>query len=106
MENNDPKTLTKFLLEHLQQRPGMFLKEPKLSALSTFLLGYSIGRSQINDDGFFGEQGFIQWLLHKKGNPKVSFWEVVLMEEAQNDEYQALELFFRYLEEYQKEQNT
>lgn len=97
------QTFTAFLLKTLQQRPGNYLKEPKLSALSTFLLGYSIGRTQPQDKDFFGEQGFIHWLLHKKGNPKVSFWEVVLMEEANNDEYRALELFFEYLEEFQQE---
>jgi len=105
MENNDLNSFNNFLLHQLQQRPGNYLKEPKLSTLSTFLLGYSVGRTQLYDDDFFGKQGFIHWLLHKKGNPKVPFWEVVLMEEAQNDEHRALELFFEYLELYQKEQN-
>ncbi len=105
MENNDLKTLTKFLLEQLQQRPGNYLKEPSLSALSTFLLGYQVGRAQRYHDDFFGEQGFIHWLLHKKGSPEVSFWEIILMEEAGNDEFRALELFFDYLEEYHQDQN-
>lgn len=106
MDDQTPQTFTEFLLDILRDRPGMFLKEPKISMLSTFLLGYSVGRTIARqEDDFYGEHGFIPWLLHKKGNPRVSFWEVILMEEANNDEYRALELFFEYLEEFQQEKN-
>ncbi|EAY31311.1 hypothetical protein [Microscilla marina] len=107
MNEKTYETLTDFLLQHLQQRPGMYLKEPRLSTLSTFLMGYSVGRyvSQYPyEDDFFGHNGFIQWLGHYKDNPEVDFWEAILMEEAQHDEYRALELFFEYLEKFRSEQ--
>lgn len=106
MSKKNYETLTDFLLTHMQQRPGMYLKEPRLSTLSTFLMGYSMGRyvqQQTHEDDFFGHNGFIQWLSRQKGNPEVDFWEVILMEEAQHDEYRALELFFEYLEKFRQE---
>lgn len=51
------ETLTDFLLTYMQQRSVRYLKQPLLSTLSIFLIGYS-------------------------SNPEVDFWEVILMEEA------------------------
>lgn len=106
MNNKPYQNLTDFLLDNIRQRPAMYLKEPRLSSLSTFLMGYSVGQymsKQAAMDDFFGDNGFIQWLLRKKNNAEVPFWEIVLMEEASNDEYRALELFFDYLEEFRNE---
>lgn len=107
MKDQRFRKLTDFLLQQMQQRPGLYLKEPGISNLSTFLIGYNLGRimGKAAGNDFFEENGFIQWLLHKKKNTTAPFWEAILMEEADNDEFRALELFFEYLEEFKTKTN-
>lgn len=102
------KNLVDFLLKVVRERPAMYLGEAKLSRLPNFITGYNIGYhiAAQNDegDGYFDQQhGFLQWFYNKYNIEQTSFWETLFLSEAQGDDKQALLLFFKYLEEYQKE---
>lgn len=104
------KNLTGFLLGPVRQRPGMYLGEPKISLLPNLILGYSIGfhMAKSNDtamDNYFGETGFLEWFFKKYNIGQTSFWKTPFLDEANQDEQKALELFFKYLDEYNNEIN-
>jgi len=105
------KNLTGLLLGPIRKRPGMYLGEPKISLLSNFIFGYQMGfyMAKNNDgamDEYFGETGFLEWFFKKYNIRQTSFWRTPFLDEADQDEKKALELFFKYLEEYSKEMNT
>jgi DNA gyrase/topoisomerase IV subunit B len=104
------KNLTGILLGPIRQRPGMYLGEPKISLLPNFILGYSIGyhMAKNNDDAmdnYFGETGFLDWFFKKYTIEPTSLWRTPFLEEANQDEGKALELFFKYLDEFNNEKN-
>lgn len=104
------KNLTGLLLGPIRQRPGMYLGEPRISLLPNFILGYSMGfhmakKHDTAMDEFFGETGFVEWFFKKYNIVQSSFWQTPFLDEANQDERKALELFFKYLEEYNKEMN-
>ena len=105
------KNLTGLLLGPIRQRPAMYLGEAKISLLSNFIFGYSMGfhmaKSSDNEiDDYFGEAGFLEWFFQKYNLEQTSFWETPFLNEANNDEKKALQLFFEYLEKYDQEKET
>ena len=44
--------------------------------------------------------GFLEWFFKKYNVGQTSFWQTPFLDEADQDERKALELFFEYLEEY------
>lgn len=63
------ENLTNLLLEVVRKRPGMFLGQAKISLLNTFLTGYQIalGVNSLENDTYFGENGFNNWFLKLEG---------------------------------------
>jgi len=105
------KNLIELLLGPIRERPGMYLGQDKLSALVNFITGYGIGfdvgtDETSNYDPYFGndkEDGFLEW-FRKKYKPKdASYWTNYFLVEANNDDRMALQVFFKYLEEFSKE---
>ncbi len=101
------KNLIGLLLGPIRERPAMFLGENKISELPNFLLGYSMSSlmtktSETHVDKYFNEPGFIDWYFNKYNITWTSFWQTPFLEEAKGDEKKALNLFFKYLEEYSK----
>jgi hypothetical protein len=85
----------------------MYLGEPAISNLSNFITGYMIALNNHGiDDPYFDADGFIDWFCSKYKIGFLSLWKTPFLEEAQNDEKEALMLYFKYLEEYQNERNT
>lgn len=102
------KNLTGLLLGPIRQRPAMYLGEPKISLLPNFILGYHLGFYMAKNhdtvmDKYFGETGFLEWFFKKFNIGQTSFWMTPFLNEANQDERKALELFFKYLDEYNKE---
>lgn len=109
MKYKEYKNLTNFLLGPVRKRPAMYLGNGniKLSSIQNLITGYNIGfemarNEDVSFDDYFGEDGFVSWFLKKKNIEKISFWETLLLEEANYDEEKALYLYFDYLEEYNK----
>jgi len=102
------RNLTGLLLGPIRERPGMYLGEPRISLLPNFILGYSMGFHMAKNideamDEYFGETGFLEWFLKKYKIKQTSFWQTPFLDEANNDEKKALEIFFKYLDEYNRE---
>jgi len=94
--------LTELLLNVVQRRPGLYLGLNYISKLPNFILGYQFGhdlRHPEKEDFYFGEQGFLSWYKQKYTPRERSFWHDYFLEEANNDEIQALNLYFDRLDE-------
>ncbi len=80
----------------------MFLGTAHISKLPNFILGYQFcsNISQKEQDFYFGEKGFIKWYAGKYNPEKMSFWHDYFLKESNNDESEALALYFTRLEEY------
>ena len=53
----------------------------------------------------FSDTGFLEWFFKKNNITQPSSWMTPFLDEADNDEEKALELFFKYLEEFDREKN-
>lgn len=100
------KDLVGILLGPVRQRPGMFLEQAKISKIHNFITGYRVCLDVTKEagtytDSYFDNPGFISWYFDKY-NITSSTIERPFLEEANGDEEKALELFFKYLEEYSK----
>jgi hypothetical protein len=99
------KDLTGLLLGPIRERPAMYLGEYKISKLQNFILGYRMGQHMIKSpetspDKYFEGPGFLQWHNKKYNVALSSSWETPFLQEAKGDEKKALDLFFKYLQEY------
>lgn len=96
----DTSDLTHFLLNNVRRTPSIYLKNATISNLSIFLSGYQC--SNPTDKYFSLEYGFLKWYYNKKGINEVYFstWEYPFLLEASDDEFMALQLYFKYLQEY------
>lgn len=96
------KNLTELLLNEIRLKPGMYLGKNHISKLPNFILGYcfSDNISQRQPDFYFGDNGFLTWYRDRYKPKEMSFWHNYFLEEADNDDEKALEIFFERLEEY------
>jgi hypothetical protein len=100
-EYND--NLIKFLLQHVRDKPGMYLTSPKLLYLHIFLTGYciAIGQNSLdNHDPFL--ESFNDWFSQKTNGDRYTIWYPSILEECNNSEEKALLRFWEYLEEFRK----
>ena len=97
------KDLVDLLLGPVRERPGMYLREKKISLMPTFIIGYMMCCAQ-NDlrDRYFDDPGFTQWLEDKHNFERTSSWTTPFLNKAKGDEAKALDIYFSYLEEYSK----
>jgi hypothetical protein len=51
-------------------------------------------------DSYFGENGFVDWLIKKKEYTIESDWEIPFLKMVDNDEEKALQKYFKLLELY------
>jgi hypothetical protein len=99
------KDLIDFLLTELRQRPGMFLSAYSISYLDIYLTGVQITCWQLDKSGayserFFGEDGFIKWSWQKYNLDHPSFRLHHYLKLANEDETEALDLFFKDVEQF------
>lgn len=104
------KTLIDFLLNDLRPRPGMYLTAYSLSYLNIYLTGVQItcdhltnGQQYLND--FFGQNGFLQWSWEKYSLGHPPYRLDHYLEFTNENEQEALNLFFDDLEEYYTKKN-
>lgn len=100
--------LTNIILDIIRIRPNMYLRDAKNSTLYTFLLGYQMAETMntLKTDDFFGENGFIDWFMKLKGIKSLNSIETPFLDECDNNEQKALELYFEYVERYRTEKNA
>ncbi len=104
------KDLIDFLLTDLRPRPGMYLTAHNFSYLNIYLTGVQITCWQIDKTGeysdrFFGQDGFLEWSWQKYNLKQPSFRLHHYLAFANENEKEALELFFKDLEAYNLENN-
>ncbi len=101
------KDLTDFLLGVVRIRPAMYLGEAKISLLPTFIIGYMVGcnlaRNPDFKDTYFDDGGFLEWMDQKYHIGQPNSWTTPFLDQSNDDERKALELYFNYLEEYHNE---
>ncbi|MDN3584070.1 hypothetical protein [Mucilaginibacter flavus] len=85
----------------MKPRPGMFLRERKISNLAFFITGYMIAVE--GEDDYFGEDGFNDWFYKKYKLHPGNVWDIYLLEKAKGDEKKALDSYFRCLKKYYQE---
>jgi hypothetical protein len=96
--------ITEFLLKFIKPKPGMYLTSPKLLYLKIFLTGYTLGAQQNmpnNEDRFLSQ--FQDWFIQRVNGSKYTMWYPSILEEAEHSEEKALQRFWEYLEEFDKE---
>jgi len=102
MGNPEYSNLTELMLNVVRVRPGMYLGTNQIIKLPNFIIGYHF-RDLISEkapDFYFGENGFLTWYVDKFKLPQLSFWECYFMQEANDNEEKAIEIYFERLEQY------
>jgi hypothetical protein len=92
------------LLHNIQKRPAMYLGEPSISHLRTFLAGYFFARHQFGESETDQEKQFSDfqaWVQQKFKITSSQSWDKVILFYSQ-DEYKALEQFFALFTEFAK----
>jgi hypothetical protein len=96
------------LLRNIQKRPAMYLGEPSISHLRTFLAGYFFARHQLGEPETEQEKQFSNfqaWIQQKFKISSSQSWDKIILFYSQ-DEHKALEQFFVLFTEFAEiEQN-
>lgn len=90
------------LLHNIQKRPAMYLGEPSISHLRTFLAGYFFARHQLGEPETDQERQFANfqdWIQQKFKITSSQPWDKVILFYSQ-DEHKALEQFFALFTEF------
>ena len=95
------------VLGAIKLRPAMYLMKPSLTALYVFLNGYEFGRNQegIAHTGVV-PTGFRDWVSYRLQVPSMAMGWLHLILERFPDEAEALDCFFRLLDEFQQRKGT
>jgi len=92
------------LIRNIQKRPAMYLGQPSISHLRTFLAGYFFARHQLEQPETDQEKHFSNfqtWIQQKFKITSSQSWDKIILFFSQ-DEYRALEQFFELFDEYSK----
>lgn len=92
------------LIRNIQKRPAMYLDQPSISHLRTFLAGYFFARHQLGELETDQEKQFSNfgiWIQQKYKITSSQSWDKIILFFSQ-DEYRALEQFFELFDEYSK----
>ena len=93
------------LLEHIRKRPGLFIVEPSICRLHSFLVGYTAGLGRV---GFALREAedfhrFHDWVARRLGYfESTSGWINMIRDKSASDE-DAFRQFFALLTEFRKE---
>jgi hypothetical protein len=90
------------LIRNIQKRPAMYLGQPSIIHLRTFLAGYFFARRQLGTPQTEQEKQFSKfqtWILQKFNIPSSQSWDKVILFFSQ-DEHAALEQFFKLFNEF------
>ncbi len=84
-------------------KPGMYLREKKISLLDAFLAGvyYSIDTYGVDEEIFL--DGFHDFVAeHYRWKESTAGWKNILLKECKGDEEKALDEFFKLYDAYKK----
>ena len=90
------------LIRNIQKRPAMYLGQPSISHLRTFLAGYFFARHQLEQPETDQEKHFSEfqtWVQQRFKVTSSQSWDKVILFFSQDDQ-KALEQFFELLEEF------
>ena len=92
------------LIRNIQKRPAMYLGQPSISHLRTFLAGYFLARHQLGEAETQQEKhfdNFQSWIQEKFKITSSQSWDKIILFFSQ-DEHKALEQFFQLFDEFSK----
>ena len=92
------------LIRNIQKRPAMYLGQPSILHLRTFLAGYFFARHQLGESETTQEKQFSNfqaWIQEKFKITSSQSWDKIILFFSQ-DEYKALEQFFELFDEFSK----
>lgn len=101
MDNKFPESLLEMIdLEEFRKRPGMYIGFNDIHILKAFVDGnISFGNEELAK--LFWQ--FRNWLAPKSKHPSTTGgWNDMILEMADNDHKIALELFFKYFDEFRE----
>lgn len=97
------------LIRNIQKRPAMYLGQPSISHLRTFLAGYFFARYQLGQTETEQEKQFSDfqaWVQQQFKVTSSQSWDKIILFFSQ-DEQKALESFFELFDEFSRtEPNT
>jgi hypothetical protein len=96
------------LIRNIQKRPAMYLGQPSIIHLRTFLAGYFFARHQLGQPETKQEQhfsGFQAWIQQRFNVASSQSWDKVILFFSQ-DEQKALDQFFELFDEFSKTEQT
>jgi hypothetical protein len=91
------------ILQRIKARPSMYLGSPSILNLKSFLIGYWYARSELKISRTEQEQdfeNFQDWIQEKFNVESTQSWAKIILFYSQ-DEREALNNFFKWLEEFQ-----
>jgi hypothetical protein len=90
------------LIHNIQKRPAMYLGQPSISHLRTFLSGYFFARHQLGQPETEQEKQFADfqtWVQQQFQITSSQSWDKIILFFSQ-DEQKALELFFKLFDDF------
>jgi hypothetical protein len=93
------------VLEHIRKRPGMYIVEPSIYRLHSFIVGYTCGLGRV---GFMPRDGigfhrFHDWVAHRLGFAESTSGWVNMIRDKSTSDAEAFQRFFTLLDEFKKE---
>jgi hypothetical protein len=102
LDSGNPRKVKLYdLLESLRKRPGIYLGKASITLLEAFLNGYETFHEQI-DYGNPSFDGFNDFIDNYYGNYSTAGWKNKILAAHYNNEEEALEWFFKILDEYRE----
>ncbi|NET59955.1 MAG: hypothetical protein F6K47_28550 [Symploca sp. SIO2E6] len=92
------------LIRNIQKRPAMYLGQPSIVHLRTFLAGYFFARHQLGEPETAQEKhfdNFQPWIQKKFKITSSQSWDKIILFFSQ-DEHQALKQFFELFDEFSR----
>lgn len=90
------------IIRNIQKRPAMYLGQPSIVHLRTFLAGYFFARHQLGEAETAQEKQFSKfqsWIQEKFKITSSQSWDKIILFFSQ-DEHKALEQFFELFDEF------
>lgn len=100
------ENLIGLLLGPVRERPAMYLGEARLTMMPNFITGYEMGYQMTKSDNsstehYFESPGFLNWYFEKNTIGRLTnTWMNPFWDEANGDDFEALMIYFKHLEEY------
>lgn len=96
-------------LQKIKQRPGMYLGQPSITALFTFISGYEFAREELGIPLTQSEENFHRnfqlWLQKRFEIQTVNSWAKIILFYSRSEQ-EAFDYFFELLTEFSQQHQT